>query len=125
MARLNVQAEVIAYLKSALDVPVSVFVPTARSRYAKNGITDFVTVHREGGSRQNRLVDRAGVGIEMWASTESKAAKLAEQVSDLILDLEYRKGFARVEEESLYSDADADSGSPRWYGSYTITTYQY
>lgn len=120
MPRLNIQAHVRSYLAGRLGVPVSVAVPSPRP-------ASFVTVRREGGSRQNGLVDRPGVGLEMWAATEAEAASLAAEVGDLMYELGrtgFPDGVADVAEEAMYSDADAETGSPRWYASYTITTYK-
>lgn len=118
MPRLNVQAEVRRMLESALpDVEVRVSVPDPRP-------PKLVVVRREGGAMENRLVDRAGVGVDMWAPTEAEAAELAERVSDSMLSLGFADGFALVREEAMRSDPDMVAKSPRWYASYTLWTYK-
>lgn len=84
----------------------------------------FVTVTREGGARENRLIDRPGVGIYCYAPTEAKAWALAESVADLMETLPFADGYATVEQEAMYSDPDPDTRDPRWYLSYTIRTYE-
>lgn len=117
MGRMNVQARVRSALAAALPgVEVRVSVPDPRP-------PTLVVVRREGGRRENGLVDRAGVGVDVWARTEADASELAMRVSDAMLGLSFADGFARVEEESLRSDYDAFASSPRWYGSYTVLNF--
>lgn len=117
MGRMNVQARVRSALAAALPgVEVRVSVPDPRPEA-------LVVVRREGGRRENGLVDRAGVGVDVWARTEADASELAMRVSDAMLGLSFADGFARVEEESLRSDYDAFASSPRWYGSYTVWNF--
>lgn len=116
--RMNVQAVVRAYLADALpDASVRVVVPNPRPER-------FVLVRREGGARIDRHRDNAGIGVDCWAKTEAEAADLASRMSDAMSALEYSDGIASVEEEAFRSDPDPVDSSPRWYGSYTLTTYQ-
>ena len=125
MPRLNVQADVRSYLAASLDgVEVRVRVPDPRPER-------LVVVTREGGRRLDALRDRAGVGVLVWAPTEAECQELADEVADLMFalngDFGFRRGYDLVEEEALYSDADTETrpDTPRWYGSYTITTHRY
>lgn len=118
MPRLNVQADLRSYLEEGLPgVPVKVAVP-------KEFSGELVVVRRDGGGRENALVDSAGVGIQMWADTEAEAAELAERVGDLMQAAPFVRGYARVTEESMRSDYDLYRSRPRWYASYTIKTYK-
>ena len=104
MPRLNVQADVRARLAAALaPIEVRVSVPDPRP-------ATLVVVTREGGHRLNALQDRPGV--------------LAERVGDLMQALAFADGYEDVAEESMRSDPDPDTRSPRWYASYTITTHR-
>lgn len=125
MPRLNVEAAVRSYLEGALqDVEVRVRVPEPMPR-------PFVLVRRSGGRKLDRLRDRPGVEVLMWDDTEAKVSELAERVGDAMEALNgddgFRLGFARVDEESMRSDPDVrlEPPVPRWYASYTVTTYKY
>lgn len=84
----------------------------------------LITVHREGGRRQNALVDSPGVGIYVWASTELETAQMADEISDFMASLAFSEGYATVSQETMYSSPDPDTDHPRWYLSYTIQTYK-
>ena len=117
MRRMNVQGELRARIAAALPgTEVRTSVPDPRP-------ASLVVVRREGGAAENALVDAAGVGIECWAPTEEGAWELARACSEAMRRLRFADGFCSVTEESLRSDYDADRGSPRWYGSYTVRTY--
>lgn len=117
--RLNVQADVRERLAESLaPIPVRVSVPNPRP-------ATLVVVVREGGHRLNRLQDRAGLAVYTWAETEADASALADRISGLLFKLPFSAGYDLVEEESLKSDPDPDTGTPRWYGSYTLTTHHY
>lgn len=116
--RLNAQAAARACLARALpDAQVGAEVPGPRPER-------FVLVRREGGSRIDAYRDAPGIGVTCWASTEAEACALAERASRAMLAMELERGVASVEEESLRSDPDPEDGSPRWYGSYTLITYE-
>ncbi len=119
MPRLDVQADVRGRLAEALaPVPVMTHVPDPRPQ-------TLVVVTRAGGRQLDFLRDRPGVDVLMWAPTEDEAADLAHDVSDAMEAMPFEGGYARVEEETIRSDYDVKGGSPRWYASYTITTYLY
>lgn len=116
--RLEAQAFVRARLETALaDATVRVKVPDPRPE-------TFVLVKREGGGKIDPWRDGPGIGVTCWAPTEAEAAKLALRASAAMLALERVHGVASVTEESLYSDPDPVDSNPRWYGSYTLITYQ-
>lgn len=117
MPRLHVQAKVREYLEKHLnDVEVRTHVPDPRPKR-------LVVVRREGGALKNKFLDAPGIGISMWAGTEAETAELAERVSGLMFSLPFQEGFARVDEIVLRSDFDLLARIPRWYGSYTLTTF--
>lgn len=115
------QSFVIEYLKDRLfddDVSVATTRPNPSPPFV-------VTVKREGGGALDTHRDAPGIGIYCWAPTEQRAAHLAKRVSKEMLRLPYEvQGVAKVVEETLYSAPDPKSSNPRWYGSYTLTTYQ-
>lgn len=119
MPRLNVQADVRRRLADALaPVAVLTHVPDPRP-------DELVVVTRAGGGRLDFLRDRPGLDLLVWAGSEDRAAELAHAAADAIMALPFEAGYADVEEETLRSDPDEEARSPRWYGSYTITTYRY
>ncbi|WP_165247477.1 hypothetical protein [Adlercreutzia sp. ZJ141] len=117
MPTLNVQADVRKRLEDALS-PVEV-----RVRAPADCSVPLVVVYREGGARENTLVDRAGIRIYCWAKTEQEAFELADAACDVIDALPFSGGYADVFQESFYSDPDPDSRLPRWTASYTVATY--
>ncbi|MGN0056474.1 MAG: hypothetical protein ACI360_08575 [Atopobiaceae bacterium] len=120
MPTLDVMEDVRARLEKALGVPARVTVPKERPK-------NFVVVRRNGGHRLNALQDRPGLDVMSYAPTEAEASALSSRVSDLMLSLprtSFLDGYELVEEESRRSDPDPDTGTPRWYASYTLTTFK-
>lgn len=118
MPTLNVQGDLRRRLSEAL-APTEV-----RARVPEDRPATLVTVAREGGSRKNALIDGPGMGIYCWAPSEQEAWELADAVADAMAALPFSGGYARVEQEAMYSDPDPETRSPRWYLSYTIATYK-
>lgn len=116
---LNIQADLRRRLEEALqDIPVYVNIPEKRPQA-------FVVVQREGGSADNySIIDRAGIGINCYAISESEACALCEKVVNAINALPFTGGYAKIEQEACYSDYDVSAKSPRWYLSYTFSTYK-
>lgn len=101
------------------------FPDAAVKRFVPEKIPEIlITLRREGGRRQNDLVDAPGVGIEVWAPTELETSALAYEVSDFMASLAFSEGYATVTQETMYSSPDPDTDKPRWYLSYTIQTYE-
>lgn len=118
MPRMNVQAEVRARLEKSLGgVEVRTSVPDPRP-------PELVVVRREGGRMQNALLDAPGIGVDVWAPTEARAAELCQAAGEALLALEFADGFARVDEEVMLSQYDKLVDSPHWYASYSLVTYK-
>lgn len=126
MPRLNAEAFVRAYLESNLEgVVVHTRVPDPRPQR-------LVVVTRAGGGRLGRLLDRPGVHLMVYGGSEWETSELATEVGELMdalnrSDEAFLAGIDRVEEESLRSDPDTRTqpDTPRWFGSYTMTTHKY
>lgn len=126
MPRLNVEAYLLSYLRGSLpDVTVMAHVPDPRPKR-------LVVVTRGGGGRLDRLRDRPGVHLVIYGGSEWETSELAAQVGDLMdalnrSDAAFMAGVDRVDEESLRSDPDTQTepDTPRWFGSYTLTTHRY
>ena len=118
MGRMNVQAEVRKRLEAALGgVAVRTSVPDPRP-------AELVVVRREGGRRQDALVDAPGIGVDVWARTEARACEIAHAAADAMEALPFADGFASVSEEVVASQYDRLARSPHWYLSYTLKTYE-
>lgn len=118
MGRKNVQSELLGILSTALGgVEVRTSVPDPRPR-------ELVVVRREGGSMRNALIDAPGIGIDIWAGSEARACEIAEAVSGTMLSLGFSDGYASVKEEAFLSQYDTRSGTPHWYASYSLRTFQ-
>lgn len=114
---MNVQSVLRNHLQELFpDVPVVTRVPDPRPK-------KLIVVRRAGGGQENVKIDAPGIAIDMWAPTEQEAEQLAMDVSDAMFHLPFTKGFAKTTAETLMSDYDVLARSPRWYGSYTIKTF--
>lgn len=115
---LNVQADLMERMRAA--IPDAVVLP-----YPPDPVpARLVTVRREGGRRLDRLRDRPGIGICAWGASEAAAQALADEVADFMETLRFADGYALVVQEAMYSQPDPDTGCPRWYLSYTLTTFE-
>lgn len=126
MARLNVQEYLIGYLHASIpDACVRTRIPEPRPKR-------LVVVQRTGGGRANSLQDRPGVHLLVYGGTEWETSELAGRVGDAMDALNrsnaaFMAGIDHVREESLRSDPDTQTqpDTPRWFGSYTLTTHAY
>lgn len=114
---LNVMGDIRARLESACGVGAYIRVPDTRPE-------TFIVVRREGGHRENTLLDCAGMCIYCYAPTEQKTWELADSVADVMDTLPFNAGYAKVEQTTMYSDPDPDALCPRWYLGYNITNFK-
>ena len=115
---LNIQVDLCQRLARAFPNAVV-------KRFVPEKIPDcLITVHREGGRRQNDLIDAPGVGIYVWAKTELETSRMAESIAGLMSTLAFSEGYVTINQEVMYSSPDPDTDHPRWYLSYTIQTYE-
>lgn len=98
------------------DIEAHVKVPDPRP-------SRLIVIRRGGGRWQDRLIDSPGIHIECWAPSESEAQNMADKVADFMESLRFADGYADVHMESMYSDPDPMSKSPRYFISYTLKTY--
>lgn len=117
MAYLDTVVDLVDRMKQALDVEIGAHVPKTRPK-------EYIRVWREGGARQNKLIDRVGIGIYCWSDTEYHTMKLAEKIADFMQTLKFSEGYDSVEQEIMHTDADPDVREPRWYLSYTLHTHK-
>lgn len=117
MAHMDVVADLIPRVSEALGgVRVSVHRP--------EGAPDtMVTLTRSGGRRLDDLRDRVGIRVWCWAPSELEAARLADEVDDVMRHLPFAAGYDRVDTEHMGSDPDPDTRGARWMLSYTITAH--
>lgn len=121
MPSLDVQADLRRRLAKALS-PVDVRITVPEDRPKK-----LVVVEHEGRRSLNSLQDRTGIGILSWAPTELEARGLAMSASEAIRALPrtaFLSGYESCVEEDMRPETDPETGSPRWYASYTITTHK-
>ena len=115
---LNIQKDLRRRLASAFpDAVVKRFVPEEIPAL-------LITVNREGGRRQNKLIDSPGIGIYVWGESELETSEMADEVADFMASLAFSEGYASVVQEAMYSSPDPDTKRSRWYLSYTIQTYK-
>ncbi|MCL2089846.1 MAG: hypothetical protein FWH11_01240 [Micrococcales bacterium] len=108
----NVEAQVMGYLTSLLDVPSVRVVPRPRP-------DRFVRVLLTGTRRTSPVTADAQVTVECWAPTDAAACDLARQVYGHLCALDLPDGtFVPPGEDGWvggpYASADPDSGTPRY-----------
>lgn len=101
-----IEADVIAFLKAELDVPVSASVP-------KNRPGRFVTVERTGGSLDT-FRDLPMFAVQAWGKSTSDAAALADEVRRLLPSLTSLTHVSRVNVGSTYNFPDPDTKQARY-----------
>ncbi len=117
MATMNVQADLVVRLREA-------FPQATVARHVPAKMPDrLIAVERSGGRRLNRLQDRPGVSVDVYAPTENETAILAGEVSDFMQSLGFPDGYEKVVEEGCYSSPDPDTKAARWHLEYTVTTH--
>lgn len=120
MKRLDVESFLIGRLSEALPgTTVMGYVPDPRPER-------LLVVQRRGGAHTGVLLDHAGIHVQAWGATEQEAFDTLSEASEVILALpssSFAEGLCRVEEESFRLDPDPQTDLPRYFASYTITTY--
>lgn len=101
-----IEADVIAFLKSELDVPVSASVPKDRPER-------FVTVERTGGALDT-FRDLPQFAIQVWGKSTADAAALADEVRKTLPRLTELTHVARVNVGGTYNFPDPDSSQARY-----------
>lgn len=105
----DIEADVIAFLETRVDVPVTLAVPADRP-------DSFLRVWRNGGFARNRIVDVANITVEAWAADDAAASELARQAREALLSdytaMPLVRGVAEV--VGPYFTPDPDSETPRY-----------
>lgn len=114
---LDIEGELIAYLKQVLGLPTYADVPKDRP-------PRFVTVELTGASEDvHGAINRPSVAVQSWAPTTEEASKLARKVDDAMLSAPYIvQNLFSCERTSLVRFPDPDSRTPRYQGLYALTT---
>ena len=117
------EMDIVSYLRhlvhDSLGVRVPLRVPDPRP-------AEFVVVRRNGGPRVDALRSRQGIDVYCWAASYDRARELSDSVSELMAWLDrngFPDGIDYVVEETRRDDPDPESGSERWYASYTVATH--
>lgn len=109
---MDVVAEIIAYLKQHLTVPVASEVPATRP-------ARFVTVSRIGGG-DVELLSTPRIDIDTWGATDLEASTMGNEVLALMFELSGTSQLIFNVERSNYYRSDVD-GVHRYTGTYLIT----
>lgn len=112
----DVVGDLIARMSGSLGIPVYGHRP-------HDAPDECITVSREGGARENRLLDHPGIGIYCWSIDEPSTSRLANRIADFMERLQFKDGYCSARMISMRSDPDPDARIPRWYLSYQLTTY--
>lgn len=120
MKRLDVESFLIGRLSEALPgTKVMGYVPDPRPER-------LLVVQRRGGAHTGLLLDHAGIHVQAWGATEQEAFDTLSEASEVILALpatSFGCGVCRVEEESFRADPDPETDLPRYFASFTLTTF--
>lgn len=116
MAVFNVLGDLRERMSHVLDCDCVVQVPDERPKR-------LVAIKRQGGARENALIDRAGIHIYCWGESELDAMRLSDIVDDFMLTLKFADGYDSVVAEGRGSSPDPDTREPRWFNSYTVKTH--
>lgn len=114
---IDVEGELIAYLKQVLNLPAYADVPKDRP-------PRFVTVELTGSSDDvHGAINRPSVAVQSWAPTTAEASELSRKVDDAMLSAPYIvHDLFSCERTSLVRFPDPDSRTPRYQGLYALTT---
>jgi hypothetical protein len=112
----DVEKMVIGFLQSRVTVPIRTTVPKTRP-------TKFLRIYANGGAAQNRIVERALITVDAWASDSVEAHDLAQVARHAFLNEATGMPLVRrVEEQTRpYSTPDPDSGTPIYRFSVMLT----
>jgi len=105
---MNIEAHIIKWLDS-LDLGFQVYgdVPTQHTE-------EFVLVKRIGGRRDNVVIDRPRIALQLWAKSNIRCAELAYKVDEYIADLALDSRISKAIRTELYSLEPSDSGHARY-----------
>ena len=109
---MDVLAELVSYLNSRIDVPVSTERPANKKR--------CVVVRRTGGSG-TRFLERPRILVHCWADTDMQAATLAMQVSNAMVEAaDHVANISQCTENSRYQNNLDDQH--RWSAAFDLVT---
>lgn len=114
---VDIEREIIAYLTERLDCTAYAEVPNPRP-------DRFVTVERTGGIQDvYGAVDYPTVAVQSWETSRAKAAALAYDVDQLMLEMPIDvTNVMGSDRNSLYNFPDPDSEQSRYQGIYELST---
>ena len=119
MRPVNVEAALVAHLRSALSVQVGTRVPATRP-------AKFVVLSRAGGEVSNLVQSSPRMLVECWGATDSEAWALARDTWAAVADTDGRAltqgvWVARVELTEPVNYPDDATASPRYQFIATLT----
>lgn len=110
-----IEPTVIAYLSTALSVPVSGGVPA-------DPPDKFVTVEKTGGSRTN-WIESSTLAIQSWAPSIAEAAALNDAVIAAMSAIVTLDSVSSVELNATYNYTDTTRNRPRYQAVFEIVHY--
>lgn len=110
-----IEPTVIAYLSTALSVPVSGGVPT-------DPPDKFVTVEKTGGSRTN-WIESSTLAIQSWAPSIAEAAALNDAVIAAMSAIVTLDSVSSVELDATYNFTDTTRNRPRYQAVFEVVHY--
>jgi len=90
--------------------------PKVVTQVPANRPTKFVRLFRTGGAADNRVLERAQLTVQGWATTTGDAFDLASECREAFLNKYTLMPLVRGVEETggLHVDPDPDTGTPRY-----------
>lgn len=110
-----IEPTIIAYLNTALDVPVSGAVPS-------NPPAVFVTVEKTGGRRINKI-DSATIAVQSWAASIADAAYLNDRVKTAMENIVSLDNISSCDLNSDYNYTDSTRKHCRYQAVFDVVYY--
>ncbi|MCL2379946.1 MAG: hypothetical protein FWC81_04095 [Coriobacteriia bacterium] len=105
---MNVEAHITKWIDS-LNLGLEAYTDVPAKRPA-----EFATVKRIGGQRDNIVIDRPRIVVQVWAASNERVAELAYQVDKHIAELTRNNRISKVSRVGMQGFSAADSGHARY-----------
>ena len=115
MSYLSIEAFLINFLNSRLEVTVSGDIPTPRP-------PRFVTLEQTG-SRHKNYINSATIAIQSWAETRADALELNQQVVDAMDEALGEIMISDCQLQSYYNFPDLSTKKPRYQAVYEVVHF--
>ncbi len=110
-----IEARIIEYLETALNVPVYAEVPAT-------GSGQYLVIEKTGATREN-LLDEADIAVQAYADTLYDAATLNERVKTAMFAMNHEPNISGVQLNSDYNFTDTSTKRYRYQAIFVVAYY--